>query len=151
MKTKTKAPAIPKGWVRVTKGKKQATDKFRSIVTGEWVLYEGSKSAHLIGQSIYKENTVIRQKPKPAPAAKGGRGKKAKTAKELVRKAHPAAICRIPDSRGLYYDHWTVVVPPDSCGIFGPMTRILGHGKTAKEAWSNASLGLLPLKGGRGK
>lgn len=58
--------------------------------------------------------------------------------KSKVKRAHPTAVARPPNPRGMYYDQWTVIVPPVSCGIFGPMARIIGHGETAKKAWADA-------------
>lgn len=69
-----------------------------------------------------------------------------KAAKAQVIKAHPTAVSRPPNPRGLYYDKWTVVIPPTSVGIFGPMTQIIGKGSSAKEAWADAAASLTPAK-----
>lgn len=61
------------------------------------------------------------------------------TPKFRVLKTWPTAVAMPPNPRGIYYGEWNIMVPPTSVGIFGPMARILGHGKTAKEAWLNAA------------
>lgn len=62
-----------------------------------------------------------------------------RTPKAKVTKAYPTAISCPPNPRGMYYDQWTVIVPPVSCGVFGPMARILGHGASTNKAWADAA------------
>ncbi len=74
------------------------------------------------------------------------------SAKIKVKKLYPTAIARRPNPRGLYYDEWTVAVPPTSIGMFGPMAQILGHGMSAIKAWASAAESLpfnLPKKKAR--
>lgn len=56
------APKIPHGWRRVTRGRKQATDKFWPRNTYKtWTSYNNPLEQDLIGGPILSENFVIRK------------------------------------------------------------------------------------------
>jgi hypothetical protein len=65
--------------------------------------------------------------------------KKKPTPKATVLKTWPTARARSPRPRGLYYNQWNIVVPPEGYGLFGPMEQILGKGATAGKAWADAA------------
>lgn len=70
--------------------------------------------------------------------------KKKLTPKQQVKKRYISAMSRQPRPGQLYYGHWTVIIPPTACGIFGVMTRVLGHGDTPGKAWADAASRNMP-------